>query len=99
MRSARRASTRHSRATRDAHPQVLDRADNLFKAPEPTAIKRGDFVRIAFDDNALEGTMRWEYGKVVKVHTGKELLDIDLDNGEETRCTPTFDVQAVCMMR
>ena len=37
-------------------------------------------------ENALEGTTRWEYGKVVKVHNGKELLDIDLDNGQ------TFDV-------
>ena len=27
-------------------------------------------VRLAFDDNAIAGTMRWEYGKVVKVHSG-----------------------------
>ena len=52
-------------------------------------------VRLAFEDNALEGTTRWEYGKVVKVHTGKELLDIDLDNGQQLRFAPTYDVFAV----
>ena len=52
-------------------PQVLARTDKLYKAPEPTALKKGDFVRIASDDNALPETMRWEYGKVVKVHGGK----------------------------
>ena len=74
--------------------QTLARTDNLFKAPEPKSLKAKSLVRIAFDDNALEGTMRWEYGKVVKVHTGKELLDIDLDNGQQLRYTPTFDVVA-----
>ena len=75
--------------------QVLDRKDNLFKAPEPTTLKVNCTVRIAFDDNALEGTMRWEYGKVIKVHSGKELLDINLDNGQKLRWTPLFDVQHV----
>ena len=56
---------------------------------EATTLKRGDFVRIASDDNALAGTMRWEYGKVVKVHSGKELLDVDFDNGEQMRAMPT----------
>ena len=48
------------------------------------------------DDNALPETMRWEYGKVVKVHGGKELLDIDLDNGGKMRAVPTFDIIGVC---
>ena len=39
--------------------------------------------------------MRWEYGKVVKVHSGGELVDIDLDNGQELRYTPCFDVCCV----
>ena len=41
--------------------------------------------------------MRWEYGRVVKVHRGKELLDIDLDNGQQLRATPLYDVVAVSM--
>ena len=39
--------------------------------------------------------MRWEYGKIVKVHAGRELVDIDLDNGQELRFTPMYDVVAV----
>jgi hypothetical protein len=35
------------------------------------------------------------YGKVVKVWSGKELLDINLDNGQQLRRAPTFDVLAV----
>ena len=75
---------------------MLARTDKLYKAPEPTALKKGAFVRIASDDNALAETMRWEYGKVVKVHSGKELLDIDLDNGEQMRAVPTVDIVGVC---
>ena len=52
-------------------------------------------VRVAFDATAIEGTMRWQYGKVVKIFTGGELVDINLDSGEELRATPTFDVDAV----
>ena len=78
--------------------QVLARTGNLYKAPEPTSLKAKSHVRIAFDDNALEGTMRWEYGRVVKVHSGKELLDIDLDNGQQLRAAPTYDVLAVCIL-
>ena len=76
-------------------PQVLARTDRLYKAPPPTTLKNKALVRIASEDNALEGTTRWEYGKVVKVHLGKELLDIDLDNGQQYRFTPAFDVVAV----
>jgi hypothetical protein len=72
--------------------KMLARTDMLFKAPEPTTLKVKSLVRLAFTDNAIEGTTRWEYGKVVKVHNGKELLDIDLDNGQNLRFTPTFDV-------
>jgi hypothetical protein len=74
--------------------KVLARTDRLFKAPEQTSLKVKSLVRFAFEDNALEGTTRWEYGKVVKVHTGKELLDIDLDNGQKLRYTPLYDVFA-----
>ena len=76
-------------------PLLLERTQSLFKAPEPTTLKKNDIVRIAFDDNALEGTMRWEYGKVIKVHAGKELLDIDLDNNQQLRATPLYDVCTV----
>jgi len=75
--------------------QILARDDCLFKAPEPTQLKKNTVVRVAFDDTAIEGTMRWQYGKVVKVFTGGELVDINLDSGEELRATPTFDVNAV----
>ena len=63
--------------------------------PTAPTIAVKSLVRFAFEDNALEGTTRWEYGKVVKVHTGKELLDIDLDNGQKLRYTPLYDVFAV----
>mmetsp|Transcript_42037 Transcript_42037/g.101202 ORF Transcript_42037/g.101202 Transcript_42037/m.101202 type:complete len:224 (+) Transcript_42037:941-1612(+) len=75
--------------------KILARDDCLFKAPEPTQLKKNAVVRVAFDDTAIEGTMRWQYGKVVKVFTGGELVDINLDSGEELRATPTFDVDAV----
>ena len=75
--------------------QILARDDCIFKAPEPTQLKKNAVVRVAFDDTAIEGTMRWQYGKVVKVFTGGELVDINLDSGEELRATPTFDVDAV----
>ena len=39
--------------------------------------------------------MRWQYGKIVKVFAGSELVNIDLDSGEHLRATPTFDVEAV----
>ena len=66
--------------------------------PAESASKRAatkSLVRLAFDDNALEGTTRWEYGRVRKVHSGKELLDVDLDNGQQLRRTPLYDVVAV----
>jgi hypothetical protein len=75
--------------------RLLSRSDQLYKAPEPTELKKKSLVRLAFDDNAIAGTMRWEYGKVVKVHSGGELVDIDLDNGQELRYTPCFDVCCV----
>eukprot|EP00964_Phaeocystis_antarctica_P045788 scaffold26377_cov45-Phaeocystis_antarctica.AAC.2 len=77
------------------HGVVLARDACLFKAPEPTQLKKNAIVRIAFEDSAIEGTMRWQYGKVVKVFSGGELVDIDLDSGEELRAAPTFDVDAV----
>ena len=40
--------------------QVLARDDCLFKAPEPTQLKKNAVVRVAFDDTAIEGTMRWQ---------------------------------------
>ena len=55
-------------------------------------LKKGKHVRIAFEDNALAGTMRWEYGKVMAVHTGGELVDVDLVNGQPL---PTFDFEHV----
>ena len=55
-------------------------------------------MRLAFDDNALEGTMRWEYGRVRKVHSGKELLEVDLDNGQQLRRTPLYDVGVVPLL-
>jgi len=39
--------------------------------------------------------MRWEYGKVVAVHTGGELIDVDLVNGQPLQRMPTFDFEHV----
>ena len=39
--------------------------------------------------------MRWQYGKIVKVHSGGELIDVDLDNGQQLRAAPTYDVSPV----
>ena len=39
--------------------------------------------------------MRWQYGKVVKIFSGGELVDINLDSGEELRAASTFDIDAV----
>lgn len=43
----------------------------------------------------MQSTLFWEYGKVIKVHAGKELLDIDLDNNQQLRATPLYDVCTV----
>ena len=73
-------------APRSSTCQVLARTDNLYKAPEPTSLKKNSTVRVAW------GAMRWYYGKVAKVLNGKELLDVDLDNGEQLRSTPLYDI-------
>ena len=77
--------------------QALDRSDRLYKAPPPTTLRVKDLVRLAFDDNALDDTMRWEYGRVTKVYSGKELLDVDLDNGQQLRVAPSYDISPVQM--
>ena len=41
---------------------------------------------------ALEGTTRWQFGKVVKVYPGGELIDVDFDNGEDLHRQPMHDV-------
>jgi len=71
--------------------QVVARSA-LMKAPPPTPLKKGDLVRYPCDDHALEGTTRWQYGKVVKVYPGGELIDVDFDNGEDLHRQPTHDV-------
>ena len=71
--------------------QVVARSA-LMKAPPPTPLKKGDLVRYPCDDHALEGTTRWQYGKVVKVYPGGELIDVDFDNGEKLHRQPTHDV-------
>ena len=60
----------------------------MLKAPEPTALKKASHVRFASDNSALAGTTRWEFGVVTKVHKGGELVE----NGEQLRGMPTFDV-------
>ena len=72
---------------------MLKRWQQLYKAPEPTTMKKGDFVRVAFDDHtALHGTSRWNHGKLSAVHKGGELVDICFDNGETSIAVPIFDV-------
>jgi hypothetical protein len=74
---------------------VLARS-SLLKAPPPTTLKKNDMVRYASDDHALDGTTRWQFGKVWKVHRGGELIDVNFDNGEKLHRQPTHDVCAAC---
>ena len=62
--------------------QILTRTQ-LLKAPPQTSLKVKDVVRFASDDHAIEGTTRWEYGRVTEVHKGGELLDVEYFNGEK----------------
>ena len=44
------------------------------------------------DSNEHVGGQIWQYGIIRYVHA-TQLLDINLDGGEEVRCIPTFEVQ------
>ena len=83
----------HTMVTRPRRSSLATTASSRRQSRRSS--KKNAVVRVAFDDTAIEGTMRWQYGKVVKVFTGGELVDINLDSGEELRATPTFDVDAV----
>ena len=37
--------------------------------------------------------MRWYYGRVCKVHSGRELVDVHFDNGEEMVRMPYIRVR------
>jgi hypothetical protein len=74
---------------------TVPRSD-LVKAPEPTAFKRGDWVRVAFPSEveAVTGNV-WQYGKVTCVYN-RQLVDIRFDGTEEcSHHITTFDVSAV----
>ena len=66
---------------------------DVLTAPEPTALKVYNRVRVAFDNEHVGGQV-WQYGIIRYVHA-HQLLDINLDGGEEVRCIPTFEVQPV----
>ena len=64
---------------------------DLLKAPS-TALKKGACVRTPRDENALvEGTTRWEFGRIVKISRRGELIDVAMDNGELMESQPTFE--------
>ena len=71
---------------------TLGRADQLYKAPAPTALKRGDWVRVANHSDEIGGQV-WQYGVVSWVYE-KQLVDINYDGGEKAEGIPTFEVQA-----
>jgi len=72
----------------------MERSDKLLKAPPATTMRKGDLVRVAFEDDA--GTaMHWEYGNIKKVSAHGELVTIAMENGEEIADAPLFDVHAV----
>ena len=74
--------------------------------PRPTGARSdGQALQGAGADGAQEGRLRpHRLGRpraggddtARSVHSGKELLDIDLDNGEQMRAVPTFDIVGVC---
>jgi len=64
---------------------------DVLTAPEPTALKEYHRVRVAFDNEHVGGQV-WQYGIIRYVHT-QQLIDINLDGGEEVRCIPSLEVQ------
>lgn len=82
----------------ESSQRVLRRSE-LLLAPLPTAMKEGQCVRVAFEhDDLPAGAMRWQYGKLSKVHAAGELVDIAFDNGEVAEAIPTYDVELASML-
>ena len=69
--------------------KIIDKLDNLSKAPPETSLKAGDWVRVAQDCKHING-MKWQYGRVRWVYH-KLLLDVNYDGGHEfSRGIPAF---------
>ena len=77
-------------AAKASVPWSVPQAD-VLTAPDPTALKEYHRVRVAFDNEHVGGQV-WQYGIIRYVHA-HQLLDINLDGGEEVRCIPTLEVQ------
>ena len=69
----------------------LERAQ-VMKAPPDTSLRIYHRVRVAHDSEDVGGQV-WQYGVVRHVHAG-QLLDINYDGGETSRCIPSMDVEA-----
>ena len=77
---------------------TLSREEELYKAPEPTELRkpRGpertvrDWVRVANPSSELGGQV-WQYGYVDWVF-GRQLVNINYDGGEDAKNIPTFEV-------
>ena len=71
--------------------QVTVERDALFKAPEATKLKAGQWVRVAHDAKLIGGRV-WQYGKIGCVYNG-QLVDIMYDGEHESSDhVPTFQV-------
>ena len=63
----------------------------LLKAPTPTRMRQGQYVRVTYEHEDLpQGALRWQYGALTKVHQGGELVNIKFDNGEVAEAVPTY---------
>ena len=63
-------------------------------------MQKGQCVRVAYEhDDLPPDAMRWQYGKLTKVHPGGELVDIVFDNGEAAEAVPTYDVEPAAALQ
>ena len=93
VRSISEAGVVHVQIDGESSGRALERP-NLLKAPAPTAMCEGQYVCVAYDHEDLpSGSMRWQYGSLMKVHQGGEVVDIAFDNGETAEWVPTHDVE------
>jgi len=75
--------------------QITVERDDLLKAPEPTTLSAGTWVRVAHNAKIIGGQV-WQYGKVTHVYN-QRLVDINYDGTDETSDhIPTFDVRLAC---
>ena len=70
----------------------MERSEAIYKAPAKTALRKGSLVRLAQADESVETGMRWEFGKITKLSKHGELVNIEMEDGDEYIDAPLFDV-------